>query len=513
MLPRIEIPERFNVVTALVDRNVAQGRGDKVAIYYKDQRLTYRDIQRMTDRSGNALKSLGVEIENRVAILLPDCPQWVVSFFGAMKIGAVPIPLNTMLMPKDYEYMLNDSRARVIIASDDLVTQIEEVRDRLRYLRHMVVVGEARGGQLSYEELIKEASPVLEAEDVSKDDIAGIWYTSGSTGLPKGTVHLHHDLVYMGELFNKAFLGLNEHDIAFSVPRLFFSFGTTQLISSFYLGGSHILESAKPSPDNVLKAITKYKPTAFFGVPTLYANMLSVQDVERYNISSVRIWCSAGEHLPIEVYRRFKERFGAELLNGIGCTESLTIYLANRPGKVKPGSTGELVPGHQVKVVSDQGQEVPRGEAGELMLKVDSNSPYYWNKHERTKEVMNGEWIRTGDMFRQDEDGYFWFIGRIDDVIQAGGIKVIPTEIEAILMEHPAVIEAAVVGAADEYGLIKPKAFVTLHDGFRSSPELAKELQQFVKSKIAPYNYPRWVEFVAELPRTATGKVQRFKLR
>jgi benzoate-CoA ligase family protein len=513
MVPRIEIPERFNVVTALVDCNVAQGRGDKVAIYYKNQRLTYRDIQQMVNKAGNALKSLGVEVENRVAILLPDCPEWVISFFAAIKIGAVPIPLNTMLMPKDYEYMLNDSRAKAIIISDDLVKQIEEERDSLRYLRHMVVVGEAQGAQLSYEELINGASPVLEAEDVSKDDIAGMWYTSGSTGLPKGTIHLHHDLIYMGELFNKAFLGLNEHDIAFSVPRLFFSFGTTQLLSSFYLGGSHILASEKPSPDNVLEAITEYKPTAFFGVPTVYVNILGVQDMERYDINSVRIWCSAGEHLPIEVYRRFKKRFGAELLNGIGCTESLTIYLANRPGRVKPGSTGELVPGHQVKIVDDQGQEVPSGEVGELMLEVDSNSPYYWNKHEKTKEVMNGEWIRTGDMFRQDEDGYFWFIGRIDDVIQAGGIKVIPTEVEATLMEHPAVIEAAVVGAADEHGLIKPKAFVTLQDGYKPSPELAKELQQFVKSRIAPYNYPRWVEFVDELPKTATGKIQRFKLR
>jgi len=513
MVPRLEIPDRLNVVTVLADRCVAQGRGDKVAIYYKDQRLTYRDIQRMIDKAGNALKSLGVEIENRVAILLPDCPEWVVSFFGAMKIGAVPIPLNTMLAPKDYEYMLNDSRAKVIIASDDLVTRIEEVRNGLRYLRHLVVVGEAKGDQLSYDELTKGASPMLKAEDVSKDDVAGMWYTSGSTGLPKGTVHLHHDLLYMGELFNRAFLGLNEHDIVFGVPRLFFSFGTTQLISSFYLGGSHILASEKPTPDNVLRAIAKYKPTAFFGVPTFYANMLSVQDVQRYSISSVRIWCSAGEHLPIEVYRRFKERFGPELLNGIGCTESLTIYLANRPGRVKPGSTGELVPGHQVKIVSDQGQEVPCGEGGELMLKVDSNFPYYWNKHERTKEVMNGEWIRTGDMFRQDKDGYFWFMGRIDDVIQVGGIKVIPTEVEAVLIEHPAVIEAAVVGVADEHGLLKPQAFVTLHDGFKPSPELAKELQQFVKSKIAPYNYPRSVKFVAELPKTATGKIQRFMLR
>ena len=274
-----------------------------------------------------------------------------------------------------------------------------------------------------------------------------------------------------------------------------------------------VLEAGRPLPETVLQTITKYRPTIFCGVPTLFANIMALENTDHFDLSSVRICISGGESLPPSILTQFKEEFGIELLNGIGSTESATWYIVTKPGRARPGSTGEAIPGIEIKIVDEQGRELPAGEVGELLVKADSSSPCYWNKHDLTKKTMVGEWLRTGDQFSCDEDGYYWFEGRVDDVIKAGGIKVIPTEVEATLIEHPAVIEAAVVGAPDEQGLLTPKAFVVLNRAYKPSPELANELQQFVKGKIAPYNYPRWVEFVDELPKTATGKIQRFKLR
>ena len=508
-----KIPWKFNAATALVDANVAQGRGDSVAVYYQDQTITYRDIQRMINKVGNALSDLGVEIENRVAILLPDCPQWVASFFGAMKIGAVPVPLNTMMHSGEYQYFLNDSRAKTIIVSDDLLPQIEAIRDDLRYLKHIIVVGEARGHQLDYDELVDAASSELEVADTCQDDAAYWLYTSGSTGPPKGVIHLHHDLLHAPEFGFKTALGGNDKDIVFCVPRLFFHYGLTVLAATFYVGASRVLDSERPRPERVFEIITRYKPSFFGAVPTFFASMLALKDSQKCDLGSMRICLSAGEPLPPILFTRFKERFGVEILDWIGLTEGCCWQIGNRPGRVKVGSTGELAPGCEAKLVDDQLQEVPHGEIGVLMVKAGSVAAGYWNKHERTKEMFIGNWLWTGDRFYQDEEGYFWFKGRVDDVIEAGAIKVIPTEVEAVLLEHPAVVEAAVVGAPDEYGLTKPKAFVALGQGYKPSPELVKELQQFVKTKIAPYNYPRWVDFMDELPKTATGKIQRFKLR
>ena len=508
-----DVPERFNLAAAVIDANVEQGRGNKIALCYKDYKLTYKDVQRMVNRAGNALKSVGIDWENRVAILLPDCPEWIATFFGAMKIGAVPVPFNTMLQPHELEYLLNDSRAKAIIVSDALVEQIRQIKVNLKYLKHVVVLGEAKGDELSYEALVKEASPELEAANTSKDDVALWWYTSGTTGFPKGTVHLHHDLVHMPEAVNKLIYGMTENDVVFAVPRLFFAFSTIEMVSSLWIGAAHILMPERPLPENVLEIITKHKPTVFFGVPTFFAHLLELKDIEQYDLSSIRICGSGGEHLPADIYHRFKERFGIEILDLIGTTEAGNLFICSRPGRVRPGSTGEVVPGIEVRLVDEEGNEVPVGEDGRLMIKSDSVAPYYWNKHDKTKEVINGDWLCTGDIFCRDEDGYYWFKGRVDDMIKAGGIWVSPPEVEATLVQHPAVVESAVVGATDEEGLVKPKAFVVLSDGYKPSPELVKELQNFVKSKVAPYKYPRWVEFVPELPKTATGKIQRFKLR
>ena len=363
-------------------------------------------------------------------------------------------------------------------------------------------------------DLAFEAAPAeLEAADTCKDDVSYWLYTSGTTGPPKGTIHLHHDLLHASDFAYKAIFGVTEDDIVFNVPRLFFSYGLTNLTSTFYNGASQILDAERPRPERVFEMITRYKPTVLCGVPTFFANMLAVRDVQGYDLSSVRLAISGGESLPPGIYRSFKEKFGIEIVEGIGSTEACCWYIASRLGKVKVGSTGELVPGCEVKLVDEQLREVARGETGELMLKTESMANGDWNKHERTKETFIGEWLRTGDRFYQDEEGYFWFRGRVDDIIEAGGMKVIPAEVEATLIEHAAVVESAVVGALDEYGLTKPKAFVVLGQGYKPSPELVKELQQFVKANIAPYNYPRWIEFIEELPKTATGKIQRFKLR
>jgi benzoate-CoA ligase len=509
----IKLPERFNLAVAMLDARLNEGKGDKVAVYYKDHTLSYNDIRKMTNRTGNALKSLGIEMEDRVAILLPDCPEWIASFFGAMKIGGVPVPFNIMLRPNEYQYLLNDSRVKAIIVSHDLVSSIVRIENNLDYLKYIIVVGETEGSQMSYDKLVAEASPELEASATSKNDAALWCYTSGSTGEAKGVVHLHHDLMVHAALFGNEFLGITDRDIIFSVAKLFFSFGTANLAATLYAGAAQVLLPDRPTPKKVLETIATYRPTIVFGVPTLFANILAAQDIDNYDLSSVRICISSGEHLPEGIYHQFKERFGIEPLDCLGSSEALTMYLANKPGMVKPGSSGRPTPASEVKIVDEQGRQLAVGETGELMIKVDSSSPGYWNKHDKTKDTMNGSWLRTGDLCRQDEDGYFYYVGRVDDMVEAGGIKVAPAEIEATLIMHPAVVEAAVVGAPDEFGLDKPKAFVTVNNRYRPSPELARELQQFVKDRIAPYKYPRWIEFVDELPKTATGKIQRFKLR
>ncbi|MFC2008289.1 benzoate-CoA ligase family protein [Chloroflexota bacterium] len=510
---QIQLSERFNLASAMVDDRVNEGKGDKVSIYYKDNAFSFNDILQMVNRTGNALNSLGIEIEDRVAILLPDCPEWIASFFGVMKIGAVAVPFNTMLRAEEYQYFLNDSRAKAIIVSSDLLGNIVEILNDLNYLKHVIVVGEADGNHLTYDKLVAEASPELEASVTSKDDTAFWLYTSGSTGEPKGIVHLHHDLMFHAVFYGNNFLGINDNDVIFSMPKLFFSLGTANLGATFNIGASQILMPDRATPEIIFETITKYRPTVFIGVPTLYANLLAINNMADYDLSSIRLCISGGEPLPAGIFQKFKERFGIEVLEVYGSAEAVSGCIAGRPGRAKPGVTGELIPGVRAKIVDSDGNELPVGQTGELWVNIDSCSPGYWNKHDTTNETMIGSWLRTGDLFHQDEDGYFSFVGRVDDMMEAGGLKVAPAEVEAVLIHHPAVMEAAVVGTPDVHGIEKPKAYVTINNGYHPSPDLAKELQQLVKDRLAPYKYPRWVEFVKELPKTATGKIQRFKLR
>ncbi|HET7875704.1 MAG TPA: benzoate-CoA ligase family protein [Methylomirabilota bacterium] len=513
--PVTEIPARFNAATFFVDRHVAEGRGGKVAFIYEDTPLTYAGLQELVNRSGNALLDLGVRPEQRVVCLLLDSPAFLGAFWGAIKIGAIPIPVNTMMRGQDYLYFLNDSRAPVAVISEPLLAEAGPVLAQATHLRHVVVVGKASGKQIAWDDWIAKASTTLEVVETSKDDAAFWLYSSGSTGRPKGAVHLQHDMVVCADSYAVQVLGMTDKDRTLSAAKLFFAYGLGNgMYFPLRVGGQAVLYPHRPMPEAMFELISRHRPTLFFGVPTLYAAMLQVKEAEkRFDLSSLRFCVSAGEALPEELYKRWRERFGVEILDGIGTTEILHIFLSNRPGKARPGSSGLPVPGYECSIVDEEGRPVPPGEIGNLRVKGDSTMAYYWNQHEKTKDTLFGHWIQTGDKYYQDPDGYFWYCGRADDMLKVGGIWVSPVEVESTLIGHPAVLEAAVVGHEDTDKLVKPKAFVVLKDGHTASPALEADLKNFVKDKIAPYKYPRWIEFVSELPKTATGKIQRFKLR
>jgi benzoate-CoA ligase len=511
----IEVPARFNATSFFVDRHVADGRGDRVAFLHDTGSLTYAALQELVNRTGNALLDLGVRPEQRVLCLLLDSPEFLAAFWGAIKIGAVPIPINTMMRADDYLYFLDDSRAPVAVVSEPLLAEAGPALARARHLRHVIVAGRATGTQVAFESWVAKASSRLEPFDTSRDDPAFWLYSSGSTGRPKGAVHLQHDMVVCADTYAREVLGMTEADRTVSAAKLFFAYGLgNNMYFPLRVGGQGVLYPHRPTPEAMFELIHRHRPTLFFGVPTLYAAMLQVKEAEkRFDLSCLRLCVSAGEALPEELYRRWQERFGVEILDGIGTTEVLHIFLSNRPGRARPGSTGLPVPGYEAVVVDDEGRPVPTGEIGNLRVKGDSIMAYYWNQHEKTKDTLVGHWIQTGDKYYRDPEGYFWYCGRADDMLKVGGIWVSPVEVENTLVGHPAVLEVAVVGQADTDELIKPKAFVVLKEGQAASPGLEAELKTYVKDKIAPYKYPRWIEFVPELPKTATGKIQRYKLR
>lgn len=516
----------FNATDYFIDRNIRQGRGHKVAVYTEFRNYTYNDLQKMINKTANGFRELGVRIDDRIMILMLDVPQFLAMFYGAIKIGAVPIPVNTMLTPEDYEYYLNDSRARVLVISEELRSIVGQIKGDLLYLRDLIVISEKEGAFIPFKQKYRHAPVTIKTEFTTKDDV-GFWlYSSGSTGSPKGAIHSQYDMVVVSESFGQGILKLTENDILFSAARLFFAYG---LGNSGYLpfsvGASVILNPDAPKPEGVFHCVKKYSPTVFFGVPTLYGQMLEYKEKEDkekgitpdpnkpHEFSSARLCVSAGEALPPDIYYRWKQRFGIDIVDGIGSTEMLHIFISNQPGQVIPGSTGKPVPGYEVKLVDDEGQDVPKGEIGLLLVKGESSAQQYWKKREKTRATMRGEWINTGDKYYVDDEGFYWCAGRGDDMLKVGGIWVSPVEVENCIMEHPAVFEVAVVGMNDEQGLVKPKAFVVLRDGNTPSKELEKEIQQWVLDKIAKYKYPRWIEFVKELPKSSTGKIQRFKLR
>jgi benzoate-CoA ligase family protein len=514
----ITVPATFNVASYFVDRNVLEGRGSNTAIEWGTQQVNYQELMEQTNRAGNALRSLGVRMEERVAILLPDSPAFLYSFFGAIKVGAVAVPLNTYLQPQEYEYLLNDTRARVLIVHQTLLPQLRLIaRERLSYLQEIVVAeGNDNSGSTLFENLMESSARELKEAQTSKDDAAFWLYSSGSTGASKACVHLHHDMVVCAELYAKGILNINERDRCYSVARLFFAYG---LGNAGYFplscGATTILSPARPEPAEIYKNIEHHRPTLFFSVPSNYAALLAyrVPDGKEFDLSSIRHAISAGESLPAPLFERFKQRFGIEILDALGSTETLQMVISNRPGDVRPGSSGKIIPGYEAKLIDETGGEAAQGEIGTLLIKGDSTCAGYWNQHEKTKETFEGPWFRTGDKYYQDEDGYFWYAGRADDLFKVNGRWLSPAEVESALIAHPAVQEAAVIAREDTNQLTKPAAYVVIKPGFPEDEELVHTLQNWVMERLGAYKRPRWITFLSDLPKTSTGKLQRFKLR
>jgi benzoate-CoA ligase family protein len=542
-IPVVTIPDQFNAATYFVDRNLAEGRGSQPAIFFEDTTTTYAQLAELTNRVGNGLSALGIEPEQRVAILLPDSPAFAASFFGSIKLGAVAVPINTGLRPAEWVYILNDSRAKVLITHAGLWQTIQAILPQLTAVRHVIIVQKAEpttappkggffrrqsapeperlamaNGQATLHDFAlwtQAAAPELSAATTGKDDSAFWLYSSGSTGFPKGCVHLQHDMVYCLEYYAKPILGITAEDRCFSASKLPFAYGLGNgLYFPLGMGASAVHFPGRPVPEDVCAIVAKQHPTLFFTIPTVYAAILAVPDAaSRFDFSSVRTCVSAGEPLPADILRRWQDTFHVDILDGIGSTEVLHIFISNRPGDIRPGSTGKLVPGYKARIVDEQGQGVPTGELGSLLISGDSALAYYWNKHEKTKDTVMGRWVATGDTYYQDEDGYYWYAGRADDMLRVSGRWVSPAEVEGVLIEHPAVLESALIGVLDDQGLTKPKAFVVLNSGVTGSDALAEELRAHVASRLSSYKSPQWVVFLPELPKTATGKIQRFALR
>ncbi|MGJ4993359.1 benzoate-CoA ligase family protein [Bradyrhizobium sp. HKCCYLS3077] len=498
----------------LLDRNVEAGRGDKLAYTDTVSELTYRGLQQQTCRVANLLRRLGVRREERVAMIMLDTVDFPAVFLGSMRAGIVPVPLNTLLTSEQYAYVLADCRARVLFVSEALYPVVKDIVGRMPDLNCVVVSGSnAFGHKLLSEELARE-SDQFDTVATHEDEPAFWLYSSGSTGMPKGVRHLHGNLAATAETYAKQVLGIRESDVCLSAAKLFFAYGLGNALTfPLSVGATTILNSERPTPGLMFKLMNRYNPTIFYGVPTLFAAMLHDESLRHEKAgSALRICTSAGEALPESVGNAWRARFGVDILDGVGSTELLHIFLSNAPGDIKYGSSGRPVPGYQVRLVNEAGQDVPDGEVGEMLVHAPSAGEGYWNQRHKTRSTFEGYWTRTGDKYVRDADGRYTFCGRSDDMFKVSGIWVSPFEVESALITHPSVLEAAVVPEADPEGLLKPKAYVVLRPSV-DRETLHEALKEHVKQKIGPWKYPRWIEVVDALPKTATGKIQRFKLR
>lgn len=509
-----DIPRQYNFAADILARNLAAGRANKPAFIDPRGAWTYGALADRVDRFGHVLRKLDIRREERILICMLDTIDWPTAFLGAIKAGVIPVPANTLLTEDDYRYMLQDSRARLLVVSEQLYPRFANVVGACPDLAHVIVSGESGHGHSRFEDLLQEASGPATTAATTRDDICFWLYTSGSTGKPKGAVHAHANLTLTNSLYGAPLLELTEKDLCFSVAKLFFAYGLGNALTfPMSAGATTVLMPDRPTPDTVAAVLRAHPVTVFFGVPTFYAAYLASPVALRRPESKLRCAVSAGEPLPADIGRRWSERYGVDILDGLGSTEMLHIYLSNRAGEARYGTTGKPVPGYEIKLVGDNGQPVAQGDMGELHVKGPTGALMYWNNREQSRATFLGEWTRSGDKYVEDADGYFVYCGRRDDMLKVGGIYVSPFEVEGALLTHPDVLEAAVVAWPDEESLIKPKAFVVLKDQSRASPALAAALQEHCKQRLAPYKYPRWLDFRAELPKTATGKIQRFKLR
>ena len=514
--PALRIPDRFNAAHDLLERNLRAGRASKI-VYIDDRgSYTYGELAARMNRFAHALHGFGMTMEQRVLLCLQDGIDFPTAFLGAIKAGMVPIPVNTLLSSADYAYMLQDSRATMLVISEPLLAQFLPILGQSPFLRHVLVSGStpAAAGMHSLGDVLAASAESFEPAPTARDEPCFWLYSSGSTGAPKGTVHVHSSLIETAVLYAQATLGLTETDIMLSAAKLFFAYGLgNSLTFPLAVGGTAVLMAERPTPASIIARLRTHRPTVFSGVPTLYASLLASGQLPSAQELSLRVCNSAGEALPEDVARRWRERTGVDIVDGIGSTEMLHIFISNRPDRIRYGTLGRPVPGFEAKIVDEDDNLVATGETGHLLVRGSTSAKFYWNQHARSRATFVGCWTRTGDRFRTDGNGDYVFAGRADDMLKVGGIYVSPIEVESVLVSHPAVHEAAVVGREDSDHLVKPAAYLVLAGGFFPSDALTGELKAYVKSRLAPYKYPRWIEYVADLPKTATGKIQRFKLR
>ena len=512
--PQVLIPRDYNAAHDLIARNLDAGRGAKTAFIDDAGAYSYAELADRVDRCAGALTALGLQQEDRIMVCLLDGIDFPAVFLGAIKAGIVPVATNTLLTSADYDFMLADSRAKALVVSEALWPVFAPIVAKQRALRHIIVSGGDNHGQLDLSALMAAAAGGYAAAATTSDDACFWLYSSGSTGTPKGTVHLHSHLLQTAELYARPILGIRTDDVVFSAAKLFFAYGLGNgLTFPLSVGATAVLMAERPTPAAVFRRLKQHRPSIFYGVPTLYGAMLASPELPTRDELKLRVCTSAGEALPADIGRRFTERFGVDILDGIGSTEMLHIFLSNRPGDVRYGTTGKAVPGYELRLVNEAGDPAAPGEIGELQICGPSSALMYWNSREKTKNTFMGPWTRSGDKYVVDAEGYYTYCGRSDDMLKVSGIYVSPFEVEAALMTHEAVLEAAVVAHTDADQLIKPKAYVVLKAGIKADQALAAALQSHVKSQLAPYKYPRWIEFKDELPKTATGKIQRFRLK
>jgi benzoate-CoA ligase family protein len=518
--PESTIPRDYNFAADILKRNLDAGRGNKVAYIDHRGQYTYAELADRVERFGQVLRSLGSRREERVLICLLDTIDWPTAFLGAIKAGVVAVPVNTLMTETDYRFMLNDSRARVLVVSEALYEKFADAIRESDNLEHVIVSGEDAHSHLLFDELMAEAKtdakiPEGATAATTRDDMCFWLYTSGSTGRPKGAVHTHADLRLTDALYAAPVIGIGENDVCYSVAKLFFAYGLGNALTfPLSAGATTVLLPQRPTPDAVTELLKKHNVTVFYAVPTFYAAFLASPAAPARSELKIRRCVSAGEALPAEIGRRWSERYGVDILDGLGSTEMLHIFLSNRAGEVKYGTSGRPLPGYDIRLVDDDGNVVTkRGDMGELQVRGPTSAIMYWNNREQSRATFLGEWTRSGDKYVEDDNGYFVYCGRRDDMLKVSGMYVSPFEVEGVLQSHPDVLEAAVVGWPDTDELIKPKAFVVLKAPDKASDAVAQKLQDECRKKLAVYKYPRWIEFRTELPKTATGKIQRFKLR
>ncbi|MCF3595248.1 benzoate-CoA ligase family protein [Rhodobacteraceae bacterium LMO-12] len=504
-----------NAALYFVDRHLDEGRADKVAFREADgekRELTYGQLAEETARFAGALERHGVRREERIAMIVRDQIEFPVVFWGAIKGGAIPVPLNTLLSSSVYEAILNDSRATILVVSEQLWDVVKPAIDGNRFLRSILVIGDAPVGTESYTEFVKDA-PLHKAAEAYSDELAFWLYSSGSTGTPKGVRHVHGSLKATSDTFGQQVLGLREDDVVHSVAKFFFAYGLGNSLSfPMAVGATTVIYGGRPTPASVFELMAAERPTVFCGVPTLYAALVAEQE-KRGGMPehAIRICTSAGEALPRDVGERWKKLWGADIVDGVGSTEMLHIFLSNRPGDIVYGTSGVAVPGYDVRLVDEHDEAVGQGEVGELLVRGPSSAEGYWNRRHKSQSTFEGHWTRTGDKYECNADGRYVYCGRTDDMFKVSGIWVSPFEVEQALIEFPGVLEAAVVARDDEKGLAKPAAYLVMKEGVEA-PDM-EAVKNYVKEKIGMWKYPRWIEVVDELPKTATGKIQRFKLR